>query len=1156
MGMRARRARKSFRYRFRQRVELLEDRRMLSVTMDVASRAAVPSASAAGDSVVYRDSVSQDGRYIAFLSDASNLVSGPAIVAGVNNLYRADRLTGEVVLVSVNVAGNTAANANVVSATISADGNVIAFLSAATNLSPLDSDSHFDVYVRNVSAGTTTLASISSNGTGSANQNCDFPCISADGTTVAFQSPANNLDARDMNGFDDIFARNLLTGTMFLVSTNLSGTQSANAGSRYPTISGDGRVIAFTSSATDLVVNDNNSAADIFARDLSTGTTTLVSVNSSGTGSANGQSEYSAISEDGNLVTFGSTASNLHPSDPTTDLDVYARNIATGTTYLVSDSVPTNASAFWPSISADGNVVVFNGMHDVYARDLITGITRLVSVNSSGTGGGNLDSQFMSISTDGNIITFWSNSSNIDPLQTGAKSSGKYHSFVRDVSTGVTRLLDSYAFGNGTRMSAIASANGSVIAYTTGNGDIASGDLNQSSDVFALDLADGNAQLLSKHVAGFESVTAHGESNFDHRTMSADGRFVIFASAAINLVTGVQYYPEIWNLYRYDRVTGQCELVTVSADGTAGSNAGLGEYSISADGNVIAFRSNATNLSDLDHDMVADIFVRNMSTHTTALVSVSAGGGSGGYYSSRQPVVSADGTAVAFTSTSPYLDPLDKNTSADVFVRNLVTGTTKLVSVNAAGTGSGMGVSNSPAISADGHVVAFWSEARNLHPLDTNSLGDTYARDITNNTTYLVSINMAGTASANNGSGSPYLSADGNIVAFSSRSTDLSALDPNSGRDIFARNIAAGTTQLVTVNAAGTAGTNADIADILLSADGNVVAFTSDSADLHPLDSPETEVGSYADAFARNLSTGVTYLLSVNAAGTAGGNGEGSGVGALSADGTKIVFGSRSNDLVAADTNNHLDVFLRDIAAGTTELVSLGLGGSGGGNGDSFSVAISADGNDIVFSSEATDLVERDGNSQTDVFVAVVSSTAPQLPGDFNLDGAVDSGDYLAWRKTSGTVVAPYAGADGSGNGIVGPEDYGVWRAHFGERLAEVVSAPAILEEVGLARSDAASVVITSRVGVPDVGFVDNAAPVRRVRLLDWSEGLGDVPRTSVLLTTALKGRNEDTRRAVADQFDTRAPLEDKSAEGVEQAFAEVGNWKLQRPMQLRDLIT
>src|SRR4051794_10983855 len=153
MGKRVRQGRKNSGYRFRPRFELLEDRCMLSVSMDVASKAAVVSDSPSGSSVVYGNSMSTDGRYVAFLSDAVNLVGGVTMTPGVKNLYRADRLNGETVLVSVNAAGNTAANANVLAPTISADGNVIAFLSAATNLSPLDPDSHFDVYVRNLTIG-------------------------------------------------------------------------------------------------------------------------------------------------------------------------------------------------------------------------------------------------------------------------------------------------------------------------------------------------------------------------------------------------------------------------------------------------------------------------------------------------------------------------------------------------------------------------------------------------------------------------------------------------------------------------------------------------------------------------------------------------------------------------------------------------------------------------------------------------------------------------------------------------------------------------------------------------------------------------------------------------------------------------------------------
>ena len=987
---------------------------MLSATVDVVSRAASFSASAGGNSVVYPKSISADGRYVAFVSDASNLVNGPTIAVGVKNLYREDRLTGEVVLVSVNATGDMSANADVSEPMMSADGNVISFVTKSTNLVSIDLDSHADVYIRDLTTGTTSLVSVSLLGTSGANQNCDIAILSVDGSTVVYQSTANNLAAIDTNGVGDIFARDLSTGTTHLVSTNLSNTGSADGFSGHPTISANGRMISFESNAGNLTANDNNSDWDVFTRDLSTGMTHLVSINSAGSGSGNAGSGTSSISGDGHVVLYFSRSTNLHPSDTTNDVDLFARNLATGMTQLVSDAPPSNGVFSLPRLSDDGNVVVFSDSRDIYARDLTMGITRLVSVNATGTGGGDQWSSFSSMSADGNVIAFTSAATNLHPLDTEIGSASDYDIFVRDMAPGVTRLVSVNASGisagNAPSAGGYVSADGSVVTFTTTASDIVANDLNGFNDVFAIDLTGGNMQLLSQHGSGLESVTANGESDFYQGKISADGRYVAFVSSAPNLVNGLHFDAGIANVYRFDRVTGQVELVSVNSAGTGGGNAGSFEVSISADGNKIAFRSGASDLNALDQqDHGYHIYVRNMLTQTTDLVSINEFGTGGGYAYSLNPVISADGGTVAFVSRSRYLDPLDNNTTYDVYARNLITGTTKLVSVNAAGTGRGNGVSQSPDISADGSVVTFWSEAGNLHPLDTDSDGDVFARNLITNTTYLVSVNSTGTGSGNYESGSPHISADGNVIAFSSSATNLSELDTDRGRDIYARNIATGTTYLVTVNVEGSAGTNAEVTNIMISADGNVVAFGSNSNNLSPLDTQISGGSSNRDVFARILATGVTYLVSVNASGTA---------------------------VTTNDAGDHWNVFIRDIVAGTTQLISVNSDRSGGGNGDSVYAAISADGSVVAFGSDATDLVDHDWNSESDVFIGVVSAATPQLVGDYNSDGTVDSADYTVWRKTSGTVVAPYTGADGSGNGIIGQEDYRMWRAHFGQSLA------------------------------------------------------------------------------------------------------------------------
>ena len=295
--------------------ESLEDRRLLSV--DLVSKAAIPSGTASGDSFVYTNSISANGRYVAFTSSASNVVSGIAVSPGVQNVYRFDRVTGDVELVSINSAGTGSGNASSNDAVISADGSVVAFTSIATNLSPLDTNSSRDVYARNLTTNTTYLVSVNSTGTGGGNGTSSGQVISADGNVVAFTSLATNLSPFNTHSIVDVYARNLSTGTTYLVSINSMGTGSGNGVSSVPVISADGKVVAFSSSATNLsplATTVHN--FHIYARNLATNTTYLVDVSSAGTTGGNG---YGAggyvISADGNVVAFHSDATNLSPLD-------------------------------------------------------------------------------------------------------------------------------------------------------------------------------------------------------------------------------------------------------------------------------------------------------------------------------------------------------------------------------------------------------------------------------------------------------------------------------------------------------------------------------------------------------------------------------------------------------------------------------------------------------------------------------------------------------------------------------------------------------------------------------------------------------------------------------------------------------------------------
>jgi Tol biopolymer transport system component len=279
--------------------------------------------------------------------------------------------------------------------------------------------------------------------------------MSSDGRYIAFSSTSSDLTIGDQNNQEDVFVHDNLTGLTDLVSVSSSGVQSNGAYNQEPAISGDGRYVAFWSSASNLVPNDTNNTADIFVRDRQTGITERVSVNSVGEEViGGGSSDRPGISPDGRYVTFTSTAPNLVDGDTNNSLDVFVHDRQTGVTERVSvtsgGAEVGNAvsGSGTPSISADGRYVSFissaadlvvgdtNNVDDVFIHDRVTGTTQRVSVDSAGAQA-NATSAYPEISGDGRSVAFESSASNLVPGDTNNASDVFVHA-ISDVTLGVS----------------------------------------------------------------------------------------------------------------------------------------------------------------------------------------------------------------------------------------------------------------------------------------------------------------------------------------------------------------------------------------------------------------------------------------------------------------------------------------------------------------------------------------------------------------------------------------------------------------------------------------------------------------------------------------------------------------------------------------------
>lgn len=338
----------------------------------------------------------------------------------------------------------------------------------------------------------------------------------------------------------------------------------------------------------------------------------------------------------------------------------------------------------------------------------------------------------------------------------------------------------------------------------------------------------------------------------------------------------------------------------------------------------------------------------------------------------------------------------------------------ELISVNGAGTDTGNGASGAlngfaPVISADGRFVAFTSRADDIGPADTNGVEDVYVRDRATATTELISQRAGGDDSGDGPSRNPSITADGRFVLYSSNAGDLVPNDTNSSTDIFLRDRERGTTELVSDRWDGSVSADDDSLYGILSADGSTAVFISAADDLVTMPTPAA-----FDYYARDLRRGVTELLTIDRTGTTGAASSPDLLLALalpSADGRYVVFTSDAEDLVAIPTAGFSNIYVRDRQASTTQLVSRRLDTSAGGNESSTSANISADGRYVAFVSTAADLVATDVNGAPDTFLAEVDTgmitlVSVDLAGNQSAQQGVFSSGAPTSFSPSGRFVA------------------------------------------------------------------------------------------------------------------------------------------------------
>ena len=346
---------------------------------------------------------------------------------------------------------------------------------------------------------------------------------------------------------------------------------------------------------------------------------------------------------------------------------------------------------------------------------------------------------------------------------------------------------------NGTSARATISADGRFVVFESTASNLVANDTNGLADIFVHNRQTGVTERVS---VGAMGIQGNGISN--EPSISADGRFVVFISAANNLVANDT--NGMADVFMHDRQTGVTERVSVSGTNAQANN--LSQYpSISADGRFVVFESIANNLVANDTNNVEDIFIRDRVAGTTERISEGAMATQADD-SSYIPVISADGHFVNYWSFASNLVANDTNSAADAFLYNRQTGVTERVSVGNMGIEANDS-SFLASISADGRFVAFMSLASNLVAGDINGVEDIFIHDRQTGETKLVSVNNAG-VQGNDYSLSPSISADGRFIAFMSNASNLLADDTNGAEDIFVYGSsirAAGTDSIPTMSA-------------------------------------------------------------------------------------------------------------------------------------------------------------------------------------------------------------------------------------------------------------------------------------------------------------------------------------------------------------------
>lgn len=882
---------------------------------------------------------SADGRYVVFDSSAPDLVADAVDVNGRPDVFLYDRVEDSITLVT-HRADDANRAVGGIAGEISADGRWLVYIGGSRDLvaGVVDRPPSNNTYLYDRTTNSSVLVSHEAGAPLAPAGNSNGIQLSADGRFVLYQSGAQTLVPgfvdHNFSGTPDVFLFDRDTGTNVLVSSAAgTSTETANDRSDPVALSPNGAWILIASAASDLVAGlaDGNGADDVYLYSRASGTNVLVSrALGSPTQTANDFALAHGVSDDGRVL-YSTDATNVRAAlvDTNADSDVFVFDPATGQSTLVTHApgapnTTQNGGARGWAFSPDARFVAF----ETGATNVLAGVV---------DGNNQRDCYSIDLATDTTVLVSRS------ALAANVTANGRCQS------------------------RAAVGSDGRYLAYLTSATNVLAGvvDANDRDDVYLFDRTTGTTALAS-HAAGIASTTADDQANLNAGSVSADGAWVTYTTRARNAIADVNDLNGADDVLLYERDTGTSRLVTRSARAARVATPGV-VFDATPNGRWLTFVSDQAIAGTADANATTDAFLYDRDNRRLALLSVRAGTTTDAANGATTPgAITPDGNWITLQSAATDLvaGTSDGNSAFDAFLRDRSTGTTTLLS-HAAGsaTTTANDLSTPCAISDDHRYVVLLSHATNLvaGQSDANAGGDLFVLDLaTGATTLATHATASATTAANEGSSCAGSSPDGRWLVYRSGATNLvpGFVDAGNTDNVYLYDRTSGTSQLVS-HAAGSAttGANGSSDPVAISTDGRWIAFDSRGTDLVAGTSDSNGVD---DVFLYDRIANASMLVSRNGSSAQVAASGASHAVAMSADGSRLLLRTDASDLLAGvnDLNGRSDAYVYDRGTGARTLVSRHVG-MAGATADCASLpgALSADGNRVVFASNASDLV-------------------------------------------------------------------------------------------------------------------------------------------------------------------------------------------------------